>query len=142
MIGPLHPIDVMLAIAYRTPAACEGSLGHLRSDLAWEIAEDQRRLLAGDRAILENEYEEGWTPTRSAVALCTRWTNDDAAVANDDRPSRLATIFPNGRTMYYEGDEPAAFVAEAQRLGLGEITVSIHVPADKLDAAQRFPLGT
>lgn len=45
----------------------------------------------------------------------------------------LEELYPEGRTLYCEDDDPAAFLALARELGL-EITLTADIPADKLEA--------
>lgn len=48
--------------------------------------------------------------------------------------SELTDLYPEGRTFYYEGDdgEDADFISKVEAKGLA-VTVTVHVPADKLD---------
>lgn len=78
--GPAHPIAVMESIAYATPCPCEGSLGHLRQDVAWETRDDHRRAGEGDEELL-GEFAEVVTLdeirascTKDAVNAIVRWT--------------------------------------------------------------------
>lgn len=77
---PLHPVAELEVVAYATPNPCEGSIGHLRGDLAWEIADDFRRVLAEDQDIV-TYYEPGMTVdeikmciVHDATRTLHRWT--------------------------------------------------------------------
>jgi hypothetical protein len=44
----------------------------------------------------------------------------------------LAELYPQGRTFYYEGNDPKAFLRLVDDLDLGEPTVQVHVAPEKL----------
>jgi hypothetical protein len=47
--------------------------------------------------------------------------------------NELVELYPEGRHLYYEGDDPAGFIKELkERYGLG-VSVSFHCPAELLD---------
>jgi hypothetical protein len=48
----------------------------------------------------------------------------------------LAGLYPEGRTIYGEDDDPSAFLKVCADLGLDPI-VKVEVPADKLDRFYR-----
>jgi hypothetical protein len=54
-------------------------------------------------------------------------------------------LFPNGRTIFYEGDNPEAFIAEMKtKYGLG-VTVVLHCPTEYLDeiyGGGKYPMGS
>lgn len=60
----------------------------------------------------------------------------------------LDELYPEGRTFYYEGTAPIGFIASIKNMFDLDVTVTVHVPADKLRdfntaAAERgWPLGT
>lgn len=45
----------------------------------------------------------------------------------------LRELYPEGRTLFYEGDDPATFIAEMQALGIN-VTVSADCPLEHLEA--------
>jgi hypothetical protein len=61
----------------------------------------------------------------------------------------MAELYPEGRTLFFEGDDVDGFVATCHALHF-EVTVSVtvEVPAEKLDAfmalaqINRWPLGS
>lgn len=82
-LGPKHPIKVMERMAYATPNPCEGSIGHLRSDFAWELVDDYRRACESDESILgvydpptpcSTFAEVRRSCTKDAVDAIIRWT--------------------------------------------------------------------
>jgi hypothetical protein len=54
-------------------------------------------------------------------------------------------LFPDGRRLFYEGDNPEAFIAEMKtKYGL-DVSVSVHCPAEYLDeiyGSGKYPIGT
>jgi len=64
-----------------------------------------------------------------------------------ENPTKRSELFPEGRTLYYEGDDPTAFVAEMKaKFGFdpgGEY--SFHCPGHLLDEIYgngKCPLGS
>lgn len=56
---------------------------------------------------------------------------------------KLAELYPEGRTLYYEGPdaESPAFLAAMQMLNVEvNVTVTVTVPADKLEAVYAVTL--
>lgn len=61
----------------------------------------------------------------------------------NNKPKPSAELWPEGRTLYYEGDDHEGFVRELKKLGL-EPTISFHCPAPLLDTLYEsvHPLGS
>jgi hypothetical protein len=67
----------------------------------------------------------------------------------------LRDLYPDGRVLFYEGDDPAGFIAEMkEQFGL-DVCCSLFVPAEHIDAIEsgrwgpstmasgrRWPLGS
>jgi hypothetical protein len=56
----------------------------------------------------------------------------------------LAELYPEGRHLYYEGDDPVGFIKELkEKYGL-DVFVSFHCPAELLDEIEsgKYQLGT
>lgn len=71
------------------------------------------------------------------------WPKVETGLNDDD----YAALYPEGRTFYYEGDDPAKFVETMRRLGaLGTVEVSVRVrvtdPALARVIQDRCPVGT
>jgi hypothetical protein len=55
---------------------------------------------------------------------------------------KLAQLYPEGRTVFYEGEDIRQFIDELEKLGL-DPTVSCYVPAGLLyDVQSKFTVGT
>jgi hypothetical protein len=50
--------------------------------------------------------------------------------------NELAELYPEGRTFYYEGDDPIAFIKAMEERGL-DLTITVRVPADQLGSFYR-----
>jgi hypothetical protein len=58
--------------------------------------------------------------------------------------NELVELYPEGRHLYYEGDDPTGFIKELkERYGL-DVSVSFHCPAELLDEiySGKYPLGS
>ena len=47
---------------------------------------------------------------------------------------KASEIWPEGRTLYYEGDDPVGFIKKMAADGLeAQLTVTIQVPGERID---------
>jgi hypothetical protein len=69
----------------------------------------------------------------------------EAMMGKEEEAINLAELFPEGRHIFYEGDDPAGFIKEMkERYGL-EVTVSLDCPAKLLNEIYRsgkYPMGS
>lgn len=60
-----------------------------------------------------------------------------------DSDYKLADLYPDGRTFYYEGMTPIGFIEAMQAKGR-EVTITVEIPAKDLDEfyAENWTVGT
>jgi hypothetical protein len=62
----------------------------------------------------------------------------------DMTQAELAALYPDGRHLYYEGDDLEAFKAAMHAVGIEvHVNVTVDVPPEKLKyVMSRFPMGS